>query len=230
MLFASLRQTLNTTLAVVFAAGLLVSPATAALSGFTVTFNANGQISGTLEDLQLVDDLQVAIEGVVELQDLAPVLLTHRVLRNDRSKMKEVWLDRLEIVGDELVVRGGARYEDRQPLPFDGWTTLFSQSGSVEIRLKVSAVNGIPSVQVTRVNVELGGLLGDVMKVFALDDSLERIARPLIEAEVNRQIAAHIPRTIGRIDTIRVDSLAFVSLGQGRYGVRMAASASIALS
>jgi hypothetical protein len=201
-----------------------------AAQDFTITFSADGQVSGTLEGLQLVDELKVSISGNVELHDLAPALLQKHVLRNDRSKRKEVWLDRLEIVGDELIVRGGGRYEDRQPLPFGGWTKLYSQSGSVEVRLRVSAQNGIPVVRVTHVNVELGGLLGDVMKIFNLDDSIERVARPLIQQEINRQIAANVPQNIGKIGAIHIEDLAFVSLGNGRYGVQMAASATIALN
>lgn len=196
---------------------------------FTITFSANGQVSGTLEGLQLVDELKVSISGNVELHDLAPALLQKHVLRNDRSKRKEVWLDGLEIVGDELIVRGGGRYEDRQPLPFGGWTKLYSQSGSVEVRLRVSAQNGKPVVRVTHVNVELGGLLGDVMKIFNLDDSIERVARPLIQKEINSQIAANVPQNVGKIGDIDIEDLAFVSLGNGRYGVRMAASATVDL-
>lgn len=218
--------------ATLLAATAMTSPGFAtqpAAQDFTITFSANGQVSGTLEGLQLVDELKVSISGNVELHDLAPALLQKHVLRNDRSKRKEVWLDRLEIVGDELIVRGGGRYEDRQPLPFGGWTKLYSQSGSVEVRLRVSAQNGIPVVRVTHVNVELGGLLGDVMKIFNLDDSIERVARPLIQQEINRQIAANVPQNIGKIGAIHIENLAFVSLGNGRYGVQMAASATIEL-
>ena len=199
-------------------------------NNFTVTFNANGEVSGTLDGLQLVDDIDVSIAGTVELHNLAPALLQRHVLRNDRSKRKEVWLDRLEIIGDELVVRGGGRYEDRQPLPFGGWTKLYSQSGSVEVRLRVEAHNGAPVVRVSRVNIDLGGLLGDVMKIFNLDDSLARIARPIIQNEINAQIAANVPRDIGQIGEIHIDDLAFVSMPGGRYGIRMAASATIALN
>lgn len=219
--------------ATLLATTAMTSPAFAVQSAaqdFTITFSANGQVSGSIEGLQLVDELKVSISGDVELHDLAPALLQKHVLRNDRSKRKEVWLDRLEIVGDELIVRGGGRYEDRQPLPFGGWTRLYSQSGSVEVRLRVSAQNGIPVVRVTHVNVELGGLLGDVMKIFNLDDSIERVARPLIQKEINSQIAANVPQNIGKIGAIHIENLTFVSLGNGRYGVQMAASATIELN
>jgi hypothetical protein len=224
---------LSTTLAAALAMAALAHIADAAQPNqgdFSVTFSANGQVSGTLKDFELVDDIDVSIAGTVELHNLAPALLQNHVLRNDRSKRKEVWLDRIEIVGDELVVRGGGRYEDRQPLPFGGWTKLYSQSGSLEVRLRISAQNGVPVVTVSHVNVELGGLLGDVMNVFKLDDAIARIAHPIIQAEINAQIAANVPREIGKIGAIYIDDLAFVSMPDGRYGLRMAASATIDLN
>jgi len=54
-------------------------------------------------------------------------------------------------------------------------------------------------------------LLGDIMKVFKLDDSIERVARALIQAEINRQVAANAPQNIGKIGTIYIDDLAFTT-------------------
>jgi hypothetical protein len=58
----------------------------------------------------------------------------------------------------------------------------------------------------------------------------ERIAFPLIQAEISRQVAAHVPQTIGQTGAIHIERLACVSLGEGRSGMHMVAAATIALS
>lgn len=196
---------------------------------FTISFEIDGEITGSLDGFELADDVKVVLDGRVELEELASKLVKKTVIRNDKSKYKAVWIKRIDVRGNKLVLNGGGRYEDRIPLPFGGWTKVFSQSGNIELHLEASAAMGKPVVKVTHVDVSLGGLLGDLMEVFNIDDVVSFHAKKIIQKEVSRQVNNAVPSEIGAISQIELDDIAFTSMDKG-VGVVVSASATIDLA
>ena len=134
-------------------------------------------------------------------------------------------------MGDTLIVRGGGRYEKRLELPFGGSMKLFSQSGSVELRFKLGVRDGRPAVHVVGTRVDLGGLLGDVVRLFDVDRSIERRIAPRVQAEIDARIGAALPDRLGTMGMLRFDELSFTEIGgAGNLGVRFAAQATLALN
>jgi len=196
---------------------------------FTIWFEVDGEITGSLDGFELADDVNVVLNGRVALEELASKLVKKTVIRNDKSKYKAVWINRIDVRDNKLVLNGGGRYEDRIPLLFGGWTKVFSQSGNIELQLEASAAMGKPVVKVTHVDVNLGGLLGDLMEVFNIDDVVSFHAKKIIQKEVSRQVNNAIPSEIGAISQIELDDIAFTSIDNG-VGVVVSASAKIDLS
>lgn len=211
------------------ALGALTTPSYAAIKPFVIKYEAKGKITGSLQDLQVVDDVTVTLQGGVELSGLAKAVLGKRTLHNTRSKKVTAWLTNMRVSGNTLIVTGGGRYEKRARLPFGGWTRLFSQSGSVEIHLQLSAVNGKPVVRVTRSKVGLNGILGDVVKLFNLDRSIERRIVPLVQKAIDQQIRQNMPTSAGAVRNISVNNIGFVGGKGGEIGVQVDASAKIKL-
>lgn len=196
---------------------------------FTISFEIDGEITGSLDGFELADDVKVVLDGQVELKELASKLVKKHVIRNDKSKYKAVWIKHIVVRGNKLVLNGGGRYEDRIPLPFGGWTKVFSQSGNIELHMEVSAAMGKPFVKVAHVDVNLGGLLGDLMEVFNIDDVVSFHAKKIIQKEVSRQVNNAVPSEIGAISQIELDDIAFTSMDKG-VGVVVSASATIDLA
>jgi hypothetical protein len=224
----------NYAAALAIGASLLLNPVSATHGSaavpqdYTVTFSVNGEAKGNASPFELGSEIDVRLQGNIEIGSLRDALLGHKVLDCNRTVCKEIWLDRMEIIGETLVIRGGGRFEDRLPLPFGGWTKVFSQSGSIEVHAQLAAVNGQPQVRITKVNFDLGGLLGDVVRLFNIDGMLEKAVRPVIQAKINEEVAKHIPQANGTVTALNVETLRFVNVNGG-FGIATDIKAKIKL-
>ncbi|KQY25952.1 hypothetical protein [Rhizobium sp. Root483D2] len=186
-----------------------------AAKDYIVTFAIEGEAAGTARPFELGSEIHVRLRGNIEGGSLRDALLGNRTIECNRTVCKTIWLDQMEISGDTLIIRGGGRFEDRLPLPFGGWTKVFSQSGSIEVHAKLRAADGKPQVDITKVDFSLGGLFGNVVRLFNIDGLLKVAVRPVIQAKIDAEIAAKMPKANGVVSDLTVEALSFVNIAGG---------------